>query len=177
MSGCEYFPFVHFKCVYCNEVWVTHCKGGDKPRSLCFKCLEEELSLTNRVLVLATNSSILELDSPEWYLVFQKGVRGRLDEKADILEVECQRTNKAPCRADPVKLLRWSIFKRRLEVQTSSSTPEEYPCFREDGLPRHWLQRNGHRQSQRDMTVESPASPEPSRVRDTQSAHQGSAQH
>ncbi|TRZ19355.1 hypothetical protein HGM15179_007745 [Zosterops borbonicus] len=37
---------------------------------------------------------IVELDSLEWYLLFQKGVRGRLDEKADVLDVKCRRTNK-----------------------------------------------------------------------------------
>ncbi|TRZ06224.1 hypothetical protein HGM15179_020882 [Zosterops borbonicus] len=40
-------------------------------------------------------TSILELDSPEWYLLFQKGVRGRLDENADVLDIECRRTNKS----------------------------------------------------------------------------------
>lgn len=167
---CECYPFVHFKCNYCQEIWVTHCKRGYKPRELCTRCLEEEYALTSHTLVVATNAGIIELDSPKWYYLFKKGVRGKLDSKAQALAIECRRSNKVPCSAEAVKLSRWGPFKRRWAARSIYSSPEEYSCCREDGLPRHGWQPRGRRQRQRSMPVENPDGPESNNGQNGQSA-------
>ncbi|CAN8219616.1 unnamed protein product, partial [Coccothraustes coccothraustes] len=45
LSSCVSYPFDHFKCEYCLEVFVIHCRRGQRPKGLCTQCLEEELEL------------------------------------------------------------------------------------------------------------------------------------
>lgn len=151
---------VYFKCEYCLEVWVTHCRRRYRPKDLCTKCLEDEQNLTSHILVLATNLSILELDSPEWYKGYKNGIRGKLDSKAEIIEIKCRKLNKAPCSADAVKIPRWGTFKRQYVAWSRNGTPEEYSCCRENGLPCRWWQPREH------TPMGNPAGPEPSRVQD-----------
>lgn len=74
---------------------MVHCRRGYRPKGLCDKCLEDKLYLTSRVLELATALGIIELDSWEWFHLFQNRVGGKLNSRAQIITVECQRLKKS----------------------------------------------------------------------------------
>lgn len=159
-----------FQMQIVSQVLVTHCKRGYRPRSLCTKCFADEQSLTIRVLVLATNLNLIELDSREWYLLYKNRVRGKLASKAEILVIECRRSNRVPCARDAVKLSGWGPFKRRYAAWSRYGSPEEYSCCQEDGLPHHWWQPSGHRQRQRSISMGNPNESDPSCVPNNQYA-------
>ncbi|RMC19762.1 hypothetical protein DUI87_03326 [Hirundo rustica rustica] len=102
-----------------------------RPKGLCTKCLEKEEEETIHLLVLPTRVGLLELDSPEWYLIYKKGVRGKLDAKAEVLAIKCRRTNKVPCRADTIKLSR---NEEGLDPEGSRANP--YQSL--EGLREYW---------------------------------------
>ncbi|TRZ19903.1 hypothetical protein HGM15179_007184 [Zosterops borbonicus] len=81
----------------------------------------EEQENTSRLLILATQAGLLELDSPKWYQIYKKGIKGRLDAKAEILAIECQRTIKVLCKSDTIKLSQWAIYKRRFAIKTTKA--------------------------------------------------------
>lgn len=170
VPGCECYPSVHFECCYCHKIWVIHCRRGYRPKGLCSRCWEEGRALTSHFLVVATNLGILKLDFPEWYHLFKKGVRGKLDSKAQVLAIKCRRSNKVPCNADVIKLSRWGAFKRRY------GSPEKYSCCQEDGLPHCRWQPCGHRQRQKGTPVGNSDGSESNDGQDGQSASQESAQ-
>ncbi|KAM3675790.1 LOW QUALITY PROTEIN: toll-like receptor 5 [Ammospiza maritima maritima] len=84
---------------------------GQRPKGLCTQCLEEELELTDHILTLATNLGIIELDSQEWFPIFQNRVRGKLRSKVEVLNVECPKSIKVLCSSDAIKVSRWGAFK------------------------------------------------------------------
>lgn len=163
-ASCDCYPFVSFRCGYCYEIWFVHCQKNYRPRALCIKCLEEEIKLTNQVLFLATHFGLIELDLREWYSIYINGVGGKLNARAQVLTVECRRTIKVPCEADPVKLSRWGAYKRWYEARTGPRTLEEYPCCQEDGLPCRGWQPHGRWQGQRDTPVGNPDEPDSNHV-------------
>lgn len=137
-------------------------KRGYRTKGLCTRCIKDEQYLTSCILELATDLGIIELDSPGWYHLFKNGIGVKLDSKAQILTVKCQRLNKVPCRADAVKPSRWGTFKRQYAIWSRYRTPEEYSCCQEDGLPRRWWQPSGCSQGQRSTPMGNPYGPEPS---------------
>ncbi|TRZ09400.1 hypothetical protein HGM15179_017707 [Zosterops borbonicus] len=48
----------------------------------------------SKLQFMEPEARLLELDSPEWYQIYKKGIRGKLDAKAQILAIECWRTIK-----------------------------------------------------------------------------------
>lgn len=166
-----FYPSVHFECRYCQEIWVIQCRIGYKCKGLHSTCWEEERALTTHSLVVDTNLGVLELDSPEWYRLLKKGVRGKLDSKGQALAIECQQSNKVPYNADTVKLSRWVYtFKRRYETCSTCGSPEDYPCCHKDGLPRRWWRPCRRRQRQRSTPVGNSDGSESNDEQDGQSA-------
>ncbi|XP_064270235.1 uncharacterized protein LOC135297037 isoform X1 [Passer domesticus] len=54
---------------------------------------------------------VIEADSLVWFRLFQNGVRGKLQSRAQILAVKCRRLNKVPCSARPVRLNQWVCLR------------------------------------------------------------------
>ncbi|RMC05573.1 hypothetical protein DUI87_18770 [Hirundo rustica rustica] len=74
--------------------------GGYRPKGLCTKCFEKEEE-TIRLLVLATQAGLLKLDSPEWYLLYKKGIRRKLDAKAEVLTIDAGGPIRYPAELTP----------------------------------------------------------------------------
>lgn len=84
VTDCVCYPFVHFKCEYCQKVFVLFITEGDRGQSGCVPSVwRKELELTDCILTLAINLEIIVLDLQERFRIFQNGVRGNLRFQAE----------------------------------------------------------------------------------------------
>lgn len=141
---CNCYPFVCFVCKICNEQWWTHCRKGRAPRSVCKQCWRAQRKITEETLNWKVANQGLEAGTPAWWEIFTKGINPELhcyhsNEPlgpflTDITIVKCRkRLKKLRCDIPQLKDRNWST--RRSKWARENSSPEEYPCCHEDGLP------------------------------------------
>ena len=159
--GCMCYPFVCFKCKVCKDNWWVHNKEGESTPDICGKCYLAERRLTEQTLKYAVKTGHIIWQSDEWWEVFTKGVNPELncvhsneyrEVDPEIIRVVCRKqVPYLACSAAEIKNKNWEAYRIRRERKGRS--PEDYDCFREDGIPCCSKQRSRQRRQRRKEVV------------------------